>query len=437
MTPANPLLSTAGMLCLALAAALLTGERARRLAAAGLLILGLALAAWQSGSLPSMGPTPPGRLGRGFLVGNGALLLVGSGLLCGGFFRARAEQLWTWAGLLGALGILLLAPVLIPFLRASGPLRSVAAALGLWLAGAAMVVGSRRIAASRLGRVAARLLAPPPLTPVLRSSPGVRPIILLLLLIAGTVATLVGSHVVAVFSGVLAATWAAWLAFLEPGVRRLPVAPILTLLLLPACWLLATIAGPVGLAIAALPQIPLSPAAELSLAPALLLAGWATAGLWPLERQLPGALLAPAGALLLARVAHPLVPDGLEYWRPLSVPLLVVGLWNAAAWCRWPVALAGFSLLGVAGGTPVPLAACAALLATALALELPSTVNLWPRVTTLVQVAAWPMAAWAGVRVLQEVLLGEVVYTALCVVALALVVAAGHGSGEEPVSPAR
>jgi hypothetical protein len=101
------------------------------------------------------------------------------------------------------------------------------------------------------------------------------------------------------------------------------------------------------------------------------------------------------------------------------------------------VALAGFSLLGVAGGTPVPLAACAALLATALALELASTVNLSPRVKALVRVAAWPTAAWAGVRVLQQVLLGEVVYTALCVVALALVVAAGHGCTEGPVSSAR
>jgi hypothetical protein len=111
------------------------------------------------------------------------------------------------------------------------------------------------------------------------------------------------------------------------------------------------------------------------------------------------------------------LPDGIEYWRPLSVPLLVVGLWNAAAWGRWPVALAGFSFMGVAGGTPLPLAAFAALLATALALELTWTMNLSPPLTALVRVAAWPVAAWAGVRVLQEVLLGEVVYTALCVVA--------------------
>jgi hypothetical protein len=131
------------------------------------------------------------------------------------------------------------------------------------------------------------------------------------------------------------------------------------------------------------------------------------------------------------------LPDGIEYWRPLSVPLLVVGLWNAAAWGQWPVALAGFSFMGVAGGTPLPLAAFAALLATALALELTWTMNLSPPLTALVRVAAWPVAAWAGVRVLQEVLLGEVVYTALCVVALPLVVAEGHGRAGGPGSSAR
>lgn len=101
------------------------------------------------------------------------------------------------------------------------------------------------------------------------------------------------------------------------------------------------------------------------------------------------------------------------------------------------MALAGFSFMGVAGGTPLPLAAFAALLATALALELTWTMNLSPPLTALVLVAAWPVAAWAGVRVLQEVLLGEVVYTALCVVALPLVVAEGHGRAGGPGSSAR
>jgi len=251
------------------------------------------------------------------------------------------------------------------------------------------------------------------------------------------VATLAGPHVVAVFGGVLVATWAAWLASHRPGTRPLPVAPILTLVLIPAGWLLATIAGVVGLGIAALPQVPLSPAAELLLAPALLLAAWATAGLWPLQRQLPGALVAPAGALLLARIGHPLVPDGLEYWRPLTVPLLVLGLWHAASWSRWPLVIAGAAILAVAAATPVPTAGWAALLAISIALQLRLAMDLAPPQTIAVRAASWPPATIAGVMVLEEVLRGEVVYSTLGILVLALIVAGGRATAEGSASPAR
>ena len=430
MTPGTPLWSTLGMLCLALGGALLDGERERRLAATGLLTLGLALAAWDAGSSPALDPTPLGRLGRGFLIGNGGLLLVGVGLVCGAVLRAPRARLRVGVRLLAALGTLLLAPVIIAFLRAGGPPAALACALALWTAGAAIVILARASA-----RRIARRLASPPLTPDSRSSAGRRHIALIA--IAGIVATLAGPHVVVVFSGVLVATWAAWLASHRPGARPLPVAPTLTLVLIPAGWLLATIAGPVGLGIAALPQVPLSPAAELLLAPALLLAAWATAGLWPLQRQLPGALVAPAGALLLARIAHPLVSDGLEYWRPLTVPLLVLGLWHAASWSRWPLVIAGAAILAVAGGTPVPTAGCAALLVISIALELRSAMDLAPPRTILVRAASWPPATIAGVMVLEEVLRGEVVYSTLGILVLALIVAGGRATAEGSASPAR
>ena len=421
------------MLCVAGAAALLAGERERRLALSGLLILGLAIAAWRAGSPPGIDPAPMGSLGRGFLVGNGGLLLVGSGLVAGALLRAPRDRLRTSARLLGTLGIVLLGPVLFSFIRAGGPMRAVAAALGLSLAGAAVTAGVRGVASGASARALVRRLAPPPLT-CPRWSWASRPALFMLV---GLLATLLGSHVVAVFTGVVIAVWAAWLAFHQSGARPLPVAPMLTLLLLPSCWLLATIAGPVGLRIAALPQVPLSPTAELLLAPALLLAAWATAGLWPLQRQLPGALLAATGALLLARVAHPLVPAGLEYWRPLAVPLLVLGLWHAAAWGRWPLVLAGAALLGSAGGTSGLTAPGAALLVAALLLEVLSSVDSSPSATTLLRVGAWPLVTWGGLGVLHELLRGEVVYSTLAIIVLALIVAAGRGTVELPASPAR
>jgi hypothetical protein len=423
------------MVCLALAAALLAGERERRLAAAGLLSLGLALAAWRAGSLPGLAPAPPVSLGRGFLVGNAGLLLVGSGLVCGALLRSRRDRFLAWARLLGALGIVLLGPLLISFLGAGGPPRALASAIGLALVGAALTVGVRAIVSRGPLRVVARRLAPAPLTPVFLAWPGARrtiPVVVTCLVVV-----LTGRHIAVVFSGVMVAAWAAWLAFHPPGARPLPVAPMLTLLLLPACWLLATIAGQVGLRMGMLAQVPLSPAAELLLTAALLLVGWASAALWPLQRQHPGALLAPVGALLLARVAQPLVPSGLEYWRPLAVPLLVLGLWNAAAWGRWPLVLAGTAVLALAGGTPVSSAPWAVLLTAGVALEVREAWQLSPRLTILVRAVIWAIVTWSGVRVLEAALRGEVVYLTVGIVVLALIVAAGRASAEPSASPAR
>jgi hypothetical protein len=362
------------------------------------------------------------------------LLLVGLGLVCGALLRSLRQPSRVWAGLIAALGIVLLGPVLISFLRAGG-LRALASAVGLALVGSALTVGVRAIVSSGPARVIARRLAPAPLTPVFLPWRGARPIIPVI--VACLIASLAGSHVVAVFGGVVVACWGGWLAFHPPGARPLPAAPTLTLLLLPACWLLATVAGPVGLRIAQVPQIPLSPAAELLLTPALLLAGWATAGLWPLQRQLPGALLAPAGAFLLARVAHPLLADGLEYWRPLAVPLLILGLWNAAAWSRWPLVLAGASVLALAGGSPVAITPWAVLLAAGLALELLGVAQLSPRAATPARGGLWMLVTWSGVGVLEALLRGEVVYTAVGVVVLALIVAAGRASVEPSAAGAR
>ena len=435
MTLGDPLATTRGIVCLALAAALLPGDRERRLAAAGLLILGLALAAWRAGSPPGLEAAPPASLGRGFLAVNGGFLLVGLALVCGAMLRAPWGRPRMWGTLLGALGIVLLGPVLISFLRAGGPLGALAAAIGLAVVGASATAGARAIVSRGPVRVVAQRLTPAPLAPVFLPWPGARRTIPVI--VACLFATVLGAHVVAVFGGVMVAAWAAWLAFHRPGARPLPVAPILTLLLLPACWLLATIAGPVGLRIALIPQVPLSPAAELLLTPALLLAGWAAAGLWPLQRQLPGALLAPAGALLLARVAHPLMPGGLEYWRPVAVPLLVLGLWNAAAFGRWPLVLAGASILAVASGTPVSVAPWALLLATGLALELRKAAKLTLGAAMLVRAGSWALVAWSGVRVVEAMLRGEVVYSTAGVVVLTLIVAAGRTSDEPSASPAR
>jgi hypothetical protein len=209
-----------------------------------------------------------------------------------------------------------------------------------------------------------------------------------------------------------------------------PAAPILTLPLLGAWWLMATIAGPEGLRVGALPLLPMSPAAERLLAPVFLLAGWATAGLWPLHRQLDGALLAPAGAILLIRIVIPTMPDGLEHWRPLAMPLLAAGAWHAALSGRTPGLALALAWVGLLGLTPGGRLGAALLLAGALVVELGRLAPSSParRFTML---ASGVAAAIGGVLALEAGLRGEVVYTLLVVAALVALV--GHG----PVRPSR
>ena len=420
MSVENPLLAPTGMLCLAVGGALFGGDRARRRSAAALVVLGLALAAWHAGSPPQSDLPAPQRLGDGFLVGNGALLLLGLVLVGSAALRAPPGRLRLAARLLTAAGVVLLGPVLTGFLGAAGPLRAAGAALGVGLVAGAVAVGTRAMATRSVGRSLGHRLAPPPLDTGVAVRTGPRSLLAALAL--GLLATVIGPHVAVVSTGLVVAVWAGYFAFHPPGARPVPVAPVLTLLLLiPTWWFLATITGPLGLALTSLSEVPLSPAAELLVSPALLLVGWAAAGLWPLQRQLPGALLAPAAAAFLARLALPLTPGGLEYWRALTVPLLLLGLWNAAAHARWPLLLAGAAVLGVAAGPPVDLAAVAVLVSAALLLELVALAPVPLAAAWLLRVVTWPVATWAGLRLLEEWLRGEVVYTALGALGLALI----------------
>jgi hypothetical protein len=421
-----PGLVAAAWLILALGAGLLPGDHERRLSGAGVLALGLGLGAWRAGSPADLALTAPDRLGDGFLVVNGGLLLVGAILLIAGAALAGPGRTRPAARLVTALGLALLWQPCARFVAAAGFLRAFGAAVALGLAGSVLGAAGRVLASSGgMQRLTGRVFRAPLEAPRLRPGwPGPA-----LMLVVALAAAGVGPHVAAVFLGVIAGTWAAYLLAHTPGMRPVPLAPVLTLVLVPAYWLLATIAGPIGLGLGTSAEIPVSPAAESVTAPLLLLAAWSTAALWPLHRQHPGALAAPLGALLLARIALPLTPGGLEYWRPVAVPLLVLGLWHAAAHARWPLLAAGAGVLGAAGATTAGASGAPWLLATGAALELAALrprptwlTTMW--VTTSIRAAAWLAASWGGLRVVEGGLRGEVVYTALGTLGLALIVAA-------------
>jgi hypothetical protein len=236
-------------------------------------------------------------------------------------------------------------------------------------------------------------------------------------LAVGAIATGLGPHLGVVALGAILAAWSSHAMSRDKGGSRLPFAPLLTLPLVGAWWLMATIAGPEGLGIAALPLVPLSWAAEGLLAPILLGATWAMTGLWPLHRQMRGALAAPVAAVLLVRVAAPAMPDGLEHWRPLAIPLVLLGIWHAALSGRWSSVAVGLAWIGLMGGSSAGRAGAALLLGASVLVELR------PRAP---RVAAGVLAGMGGLLAVEAGLRVEVVYTVLA--AAAVVAATGYVS---------
>jgi hypothetical protein len=419
MLSADPVIGSLGWVVLALGSALLGGSRQRRLGAAGLVSLGLGLAAWRAGE--SAGSRPEE---AGFLVVNGGLTLLGLALLLGAAATDVRRPSRPAARLAIALGAALVLRMTAGQLVAAGLVRATSAAVVLGLVGAGLVRLGRLVASIRPVRVAGRRLFGAPIRPGLPPGDVWRS---LAVIAAGAVAAAAGPHVAVVFAGVVVAACAGYLAIHLRAPRPLPVAPALTLTLAPACWLVATIAGPIGLGTGQLAAVPMSPAAESLVAGALLLAGWSAAGLWPLHRQLPGAIVGVVGAVMLARVALPLAPGGMDQWRPLVVPVLVVGMWHAAAHGRWPLLAAGGGLLGIVSPAGAGVVGGWYLLGTALVLEVGRIFAMPRRFARVVEVAGWISAAWGGVLVLEGALRGEVVYTAVGAAGIAVgVLAAGN-----------
>lgn len=425
MLSIQSLIAGIGWVALALGTGLLGGERQRRLGAAGLLVAGLGVAALRAGRTePGI---PPADSDQGFLMVNGGLLLLGLGLAAWAAWSAApgptrlAGRLATGVGF-ALVGWLVAEPVI-----AAGVWRTVVAAVGSGLIGAGVIAAARALGAAAPARTVGRLLFAPPLRPSIPDRPGLISAVLL----ASAAAVAVGPHVAIICLGVVAASWAGYFGW-RPSRRLVPIAPILTLALLPAYWLLATVAGPIGLERNHFLLVPLSPAAESIVAALLLLVAWSLAGLWPLQRQLPGAITGVVGAILIVWFMLPLAYSGMEQWRPLMVPLLVVGIWHAAARGRWPLVASGAGLLGVVSPDWVGVFGAGWLLATALALEIylmrsDARAIAWP-----VRAATWVAAAWGGLLTLEGALQGEVVYSAVGTLGLALLIS-GRATPREAI----
>jgi hypothetical protein len=392
-----------GFLLILLGAALLPRSRARRAAGLAATASGLALAGL-AGTEP--GATAVAGLPSGFLAADAALVVLGAVLAIGTAMVAVLDR----RSAPTIAGAIALAPGGI--LLGWGGAGLVAAAPSGALVVSALVEVALGVALLLVGRYLR--FAPP------ADRDRLHPRALYGGLLAGVLAAAIGPHLGLVVLGVIVAASAGHLLQRAEGGPRLPIAPAATLPLLPAWWLMATIAGPIGLWVSGLATVPLSPAAEQLLAVPLLIAGWAVAGLWPLHRHLPGALVAPVGAFLMARVAIPAVPSGLEHWRPLMMPLVVAGVWHAALSGRLPRVAVGMAWVGLLAPDGMGLAGAAMLLAAGLAMELVERITAL-RVGRLAPAAqALPLIAfgWGALLAVGAGLRGEVVYTAVAVAGL-------------------
>jgi hypothetical protein len=397
-----------GFLLILLGAALLPPSRARRAAGLAAVAAGLALAGLAGAASPFTEPAQAALLGlpAGFLAADAALLVLGAVLAVGSALVAVLDR----RSAPTVMGAITLAPGGILLAWGGGGLVTAAPARALVLASLVEIgLGAGLLVAGWYLRFAPPADRDPP-----------HPLAATVGLLAGALAAAIGPHVGVVVLGVILAAASGHLLERAAGGPRLPIAPAATFLLLPTWWLMATIAGPEGLGTGTLPAVPFSPAAERLLAIPLLIGAWAVAGLWPLHRHLPGALVAPVGAFLLARVAIPAVPQGLEHWRPLAMPLVVAGIWHAALSGRLPRVAVGMAWIGLLAPMPLGLVGAAFLLASGLAVELLERTSALRAGRFAPAAQAIPLVAfgWGALLAVGAGLRGEVVYTALAVAGL-------------------
>ena len=252
--------------------------------------------------------------------------------------------------------------------------------------------------------------------------------------LAGTLLLLVilpfAPHALAIIGGAMLVSVTAHVAARRGGMtRRFPLLPAAVIPLLAfAGYFLAVIAGPVGLATARFPDVPLSPAAQLGLAPPLLIAALLFCGPPLLRRWLPGSALALVGATLLVRLAVPLLGDALPGWETLFVPLGVLLLWVACL-ARDNDSAAGMGAW-LSGLIVAPLAAEGAwlLAAAALCLAAGQWSRHWGTAAHLsLRAAAGALAAAGGAAAVAAMLQHQVVYGVFSALA-ALTLITGTGA---------
>lgn len=311
----------------------------RRAAVAGTALAGWMLGAGAFAAVPGVVAIAPlaARLGElalspVFVGVNVGLMLLAAAVVGGIGLRAVSDEdaaLPRAAGLTAAVLAIAALALLLPLLRVAGLAAALAAG------GIAGTVALVRVAVQEvgwtLGRAAASLWSPRPGPVRRRRAPGGAGRAAAVAAAIGGLAVLTVPHALVVVGAALVVAVAAHVAARAVGQGpAVPVLPLVALALVPFAWLLATIAGPVGLSLGVLPNAPLSPPAQALLVPLLIVGAWPFLGLWPLHRWVPGPMLAPVSGALLLRVGVPALGAGIEHLQPALFAAGAAALWHAA-----------------------------------------------------------------------------------------------------------
>lgn len=335
-----------------LAALALPEDRARRTGLAGALVAAIATA---SLGLAGASGRPPGALTRSF-----AAVAAGHLLLALGFLVAAIVRCWRHPTRPGRVVLLLVAAALV-----AGLVPAVRhGRIGGWLP--AIAVGTA---------LAGMVLVAPPLAEALRLASGVTWLDRVLLdrdgerstatwslgarwlavaQAAAATGALVAMHLDVAMTAVLVTVAAGALLERHRRPARGGTLPALVSLFpLVAAWgLLVQVAGPMPRWLDDLREAPYSPAFETLTSLLLLLAAWPLLRLWPAHGAGLGPAAPLAGAVLLGRIAAPILPLGVEHWQPLAYLLATAAVWHGVARERASEVLAGLSMLGAASLDP-------------------------------------------------------------------------------------
>jgi hypothetical protein len=350
------------------AGALLIPDRRRALALVGVVAAGIAIAAFTV------------RLGDGAAAGivlraaergaPAAFLRINAGLLFLGLLVALVAcgvSLWQTRVPAALLATLAMAFASVFGLRA---VQSLAAYVN-WtpILGAALALGATAITLTIICTLAQvgmtvdwldrRLLEPRPLPLIPSLSCSADYAWFVALLFAALAVCLAPTLRAVALAAVVAATLGHVLLRRQGGGTAVPVLPLLSLFMVPVVRFAATIMATANPRLLDLINGPFSPAAEMRIMVWVGIVAWGFSGLWPLHGVVPAIITPLAGVLLLRLGAHAF-PMGVDHWGPLFMPVVLLGLWHAAATVKIPgrtrrrtaSLLLALALFGILAGGP-------------------------------------------------------------------------------------